>query len=33
MTNDLFQLTGGKPMTIYDFVKVHVADFTRKATR
>jgi len=33
MTNDLFELTGRKPMSMYDFVKLHVADFTRNATR
>jgi uncharacterized protein YbjT (DUF2867 family) len=32
MTNDLFELTGRKPMSMYDFVKLHIADFTRKAT-
>ncbi|SAK67852.1 NmrA family NAD(P)-binding protein [Caballeronia ptereochthonis] len=32
MTNDLFELTGRKPMSMYDFVKLHAADFTRKAT-
>ena len=33
MTNDLFELTGRKPMSMYDFVKLHIADFTRNATR
>jgi len=33
MTNDLFELTGRKPMSMYEFVKLHVADFTRNATR
>ena len=33
MTNDLFELTGRKPMSMYDFVKLHIADFTRTATR
>ncbi len=33
MTNDLFELTGRKPMSMYDFVvKLHIADFTRSAT-
>jgi uncharacterized protein YbjT (DUF2867 family) len=32
MTNDLFELTGRMPMSMYDFVKLHAADFTRKAT-
>ncbi len=33
MTNHLFELTGRKPMSTYDFVKLHVADFTRNTTR
>lgn len=33
MTNDLFELTGRKPMSMYDFVRLHIADFTRNATR
>ena len=33
MTNDLFELTGRKPMSMYDFVKLHMADFTRNAAR
>jgi uncharacterized protein YbjT (DUF2867 family) len=33
MTNDLFELTGRKPMSMSDFVKLHIADFTRTATR
>jgi N-acetyl-beta-hexosaminidase len=28
MTNDLFKLTGQKPMSMYDFVKLHAAEFT-----
>ncbi|MBB3261108.1 hypothetical protein F4827_006016 [Paraburkholderia bannensis] len=32
MTNDLFELTGRKPTSMYDFVKLHAADFTRKET-
>ena len=29
MTDDLFKLTGQKPMSMYDFVKLHAAEFTR----
>ena len=29
MTDDLFNLTGQKPMNMYDFVKLHAAEFTR----
>jgi len=29
MTDDLFKLTGRKPMSMYDFVKLHAAEFTR----
>jgi uncharacterized protein YbjT (DUF2867 family) len=29
MTNDLFELTGSEPTSMYEFVKQHVADFTR----
>jgi hypothetical protein len=29
MTDDLFNLTGQKPMSVYDFVKLHAAEFTR----
>jgi uncharacterized protein YbjT (DUF2867 family) len=29
MTDDLFKLTGQKPTSMYDFVKRHVAEFTR----
>ena len=32
MTNDLFKLTGQKPLSMYDFVKLHAAEFTRKET-
>ena len=29
MTDDLFKLTDQKPMSMYDFVKLHAAEFTR----
>ena len=29
MTDDLFKLTGQKPMSMYDCVKLHTAEFTR----
>jgi uncharacterized protein YbjT (DUF2867 family) len=29
MTDDLFRLTGRKPIGMYDFVKLHAAEFTR----
>jgi uncharacterized protein YbjT (DUF2867 family) len=29
MTDDLFKLTGKKPTSLYDFVKLHAAEFTR----
>jgi hypothetical protein len=29
MTDDLFKLTGRKPISMYDFVKLHAAEFTR----
>jgi uncharacterized protein YbjT (DUF2867 family) len=29
MTDDLFKLTGRPPMSMYDFVKLHAAEFTR----
>ena len=29
MTDDLFNLTGRKPISMYDFVKLHAAEFTR----
>jgi uncharacterized protein YbjT (DUF2867 family) len=32
MTDDLFQLTGQKPIGMYDFVKLHSAEFTRDET-
>src|SRR5262252_9084554 len=32
MTDDLFKLTGQKPMSMYDFVKLHAAEFTREGT-
>lgn len=33
MANDLLELTGRKPITMYDFVRLHVDDFTRNTTR
>jgi hypothetical protein len=30
MTDDLFKLTGRKPLSMYDFVKLHAAEFTRE---
>ena len=32
MTDDLFKLTGQKPLSMYDFVKLHAAEFTREGT-
>jgi uncharacterized protein YbjT (DUF2867 family) len=32
MTDDLFQLTGKKPTSMFDFVKLHAAEFTRPET-
>jgi uncharacterized protein YbjT (DUF2867 family) len=32
MTDDLFKLTGQKPTSMYDFVKMHAAEFTREGT-
>ena len=32
MTEDLFKLTGQKPMSMSDFVKLHAAEFTREGT-
>jgi uncharacterized protein YbjT (DUF2867 family) len=29
MTDDLFKLTGRKPISVYDFVKLHAGEFTR----
>ena len=29
MTDDLFKLTGEQPMSMYDFVKLHAAEFMR----
>jgi uncharacterized protein YbjT (DUF2867 family) len=29
MTDDLFKLTGNRPTSLYDFVKLHAAEFTR----
>jgi uncharacterized protein YbjT (DUF2867 family) len=31
MSDDLFKLTGEKPVSMYDFVKLHAAEFTRTA--
>jgi hypothetical protein len=33
MTDDLFKLTGQKPISMYDFVKLHAAEFTRFAIK
>src|SRR6478736_939898 len=32
MTDDLFKLTGQKPISMYDFVKLHASEFTRHGT-
>jgi hypothetical protein len=32
MTDDLFKLTGKTPTSMYDFVKLHAAEFTRSET-
>jgi uncharacterized protein YbjT (DUF2867 family) len=32
MTDDLFKLTGQKPLSMYDFVRLHAAEFTREGT-
>jgi uncharacterized protein YbjT (DUF2867 family) len=32
MTDDLFKLTGEKPTSVRDFVKLHAAEFTRRET-
>jgi uncharacterized protein YbjT (DUF2867 family) len=32
MTDDLFKLIGRKPISMYDFVKLHAAEFTRRET-
>jgi uncharacterized protein YbjT (DUF2867 family) len=32
MTDDLFKLTGRKPISMYDFVKLHASEFTRHGT-
>src|ERR1700675_229378 len=32
MTDDLFKLTGQKPISMYDFVTLHAAEFTRDGT-
>ena len=29
MTDELFKLTGQKPISMHDFVKLHAAEFTR----
>jgi uncharacterized protein YbjT (DUF2867 family) len=31
MTDDLFKLTGKTPTSMYDFVRLHAAEFTRRA--
>jgi hypothetical protein len=33
MTDDLFKLTGQKPISMYDFVKLHAAEFTKPAIK
>jgi uncharacterized protein YbjT (DUF2867 family) len=33
MTDDFFKLTGQKPISMYDFVKLHAAEFTRPEIR
>ena len=33
MTDDLFKLTGQKPISMYGFVKLHAAEFTRSAIK
>ena len=32
MTDDLFKLTGQRPTSLHDFVKLHAAEFTRRET-
>jgi hypothetical protein len=32
MTDDLFKLTGQTPTSMYNFVKLHAAEFTRDET-
>ena len=32
MTEDVFKLTGQKPISMYDFVKLHAAEFTPGGT-
>jgi hypothetical protein len=32
MTDDLFKLTGQKPISMYDFIKLHASEFTRHGT-
>ena len=32
MTDDLFKLTGQKPISMYDLVKLHASEFTRHGT-
>ena len=32
MTEDLSKLTGQKPTSMHDFVKLHAAEFTREGT-
>jgi uncharacterized protein YbjT (DUF2867 family) len=33
MTDDVFRLTGEKPTSMHDFVKLHADEFTRRATK
>src|SRR6516162_6556662 len=33
MTDDLLKLTGQKPISMYDFIKLHAAEFTRPAIK
>jgi hypothetical protein len=33
MTDDLFKLTGKTPTSLYDFVKLHVAEFTQSEAK
>jgi len=33
MTDDVFKLTGQKPISMHDFVKLHAAEFTKPAVK
>ena len=33
VTDDLFKLTGQKPISMHDFVKLHAAEFTSREKR